>query len=403
MARKKASDKLPDELTQEAADKIGERDAELALQDYMQSIAPEGAKFYVYRIVAGRHRYIATHDGALTEEDILGEYGPGTYFIRANVAGKWVGNRRIDIEGRESGSDIPMQMVAGNGNGNADSLNQRIFLMMQDSANKQHETLIALIGAMAGKSGASFDPAALMGAMFTGVSAIQQLTPKTPGGLDLDGVTKIMDIAERFGGNGGGPKGTLETVIDAASKILPSILEVRSLGAGDTVSSYRYRNASECPGFNPCIDNLVICQNCGSHQGNHSNPPAKEPVRLPANTDKTETLDPRIQIQKDIKILWERLTKAAHKEMDPEGLAASLMDLEELDDMAAGAIIQSAYQAATFEEWQKQTSAIADSIRPWFELFYKAVKELTKEGGTDAATSDDSPGNAGNAGHAKAD
>ena len=321
----------------------------------------------MYRIEGGRQRWVCSLDSvaSMPEEEILEKFGPGRYLIRAKGKGnnKWVASQVFEIEGpNPSGQAI---QIAPNQDA---SLMDKLMLMQAEHANKTHDILIALISNM-GKGGSSFDPAALMGAMFTGVTAINQLTPKSAStGMDLDGITKIMDIAERFNGNGGGAKGTLETVIDAASKILPSILEARMLNAA--------------PSEAEAITN--------------------QPVQIPAQS-KTEDIDLRIQLQRDIKILWERLTKAAQKTMDPEGLVASLMDLEELDDLAAGAIIQSAYQAATFEEWQKQTGAIADNIRPWFELFYKAVKELTREGGTDVATSDDTPGQSGNTGHSKAD
>lgn len=322
----------------------------------------------MYRIEGGRQRWVCSLDSvaAMPEEEILEKFGPGRYLIRARGKnGKgWVASQVFEIEGTQRNVDV---IAAPNLDG---SLMDKLMLMQQEHANKTHDILIALISNM-GKGGSSFDPAALMGAMFTGVTAINQLTPKpTSTGMDLDGITKIMDIAERFNGNGGGPKGTLETVIDAASKILPSIIEARMLGAGAV--------PEDVP-----------------------NPP--ERVELPAQTDKTETIDPRRQLQHDIKILWERLTKAAHKDMDPAGLGASLMDLEELDDHAAGAIIQSIEHTANFEEWQKQTGAIADEVKPWFERFYQAVKEMTKEEQTHVETSHDQTGQSGDAGHVKAD
>src|SRR6267142_1543486 len=217
--------KADSEKTEEIFDDLLKRDGAVALADYMASFAPQGARFYVYRIVAGRHRYVATHDGAMTEEDILESYGPGTFLIRANIAGKWMGSRRVDIEGRQQAPDgSSVQTMTPDGSSR--EMFQIQMQMMQEQAQRTHEMMLAMIANM-GKGGSSTDPALIMTSMITGLESMKRLSGGN--GDELDRVSKILEIAEKIGGNGGGPKSTMETLLDAAKEILPGIMAARGI------------------------------------------------------------------------------------------------------------------------------------------------------------------------------
>lgn len=355
-------------ITEETVPVEDRSKSDLDLAEYMDGIGTASREIKIFRIVGARQKWVATVDDPklINEEAILEQYGPGRYLIRAKDSdGKWLPSKIFEIEGPEA---VPSQNPPAHYQLQGTENMSDMLMMMQQSSKEmmqmfmamQQQTTQIIVAALGnGSKGGS------VAELVQGLAGLKALEPK-PQGDDLERLKNIMEIAEHFGGNGGGPKGTVEALIDGAAKILPSIMEARMLAAG-----------------NPPED----VQTHSIQTGQPLTPEEKQ--RQLEDGQRRE----RYQLQEAIKLHWTRLTKAAQKDMDPEGLAGSFLDLEELDDLAASAILQSVLQAATFDEWLKVTGPITDDVKPWMEKFYNAVRELTKEeGGTDASTSTDTQG-----------
>ncbi len=317
------------------------------LTEFMKGFGADAVDIKIYRVVGGRQKWVTTVSDpkAITEEELIDAYGPGRYLIRAkDKNGKWLPSRSFEIEGATAQPNGPGPGFAY-ASQNMDGM-ERIFAVMQESSQRTHEMLLAMITNMGRGNASTFDPTAAMTAMITGLASIKQLTAGTVEKDPLDQVSKILEIAERVGGNGG-PKGTLESVLDMAKDALPMILKARGLmpAAADL---------EEIP-----------------------TPPEKiVPVALPA--PKVEASQLAVSPD-EVRALWLKIEKAARLDMDPDGLAASILDFEQLGDIAAAVIVETIASSENVVEWWKKTGPVPDAIRGWFERFYFAVRELVKE------------------------
>lgn len=335
--KKPRTKKIITEEVVETAEGPGEAERS-ELDDYLEGVS-EAAEIKIYRVIGSKQKWIenVTSVESVREENLLESYGPGRYLIRPkkpNGRG-WMPSRTVEIEGNMP-REAPVQYLPPPDNGN-----ERLFLMMQESAQRTHEMMLAMISSMGGGNRVpAADPSMIVTSMISGMASLKQM--QGGGGDEIDRITKIIELSERIGGDRG-PKGTVEQIIDMAKDVLPAIMAARSMRP----EPVQVREAEPI--------------------SSGSNPPPAEPPKAIAAV-------PGDPLKDEVLKLWLKLEAAARASQDADGWALSLFDLDEIGDKAASVLIDSILAAASFEDWQKGTGAIDSGSVKWFNGLFDAVK-----------------------------
>ncbi len=282
-------------------------------------------------------------------DDYLIRMKPGTYRLTALKSNGTIVARRTIRIGETAGNTQP-EVLAYPPNDSSDMF-EKIFLMMQNQNNQtlqmfmqSQQTMTAIItAALTNKNQGGMDPVSIVTAMTTGMASMKQLSGGD-GDDGLDKVDKILSIAEKLGERGNPPaKGVGDRLLDMASETLPLLLTMGARGGNNG---------------KPPVEPKTIAS------GDNPNPPKK------AETD---------TLKLEISLHWNRILLAARKDKDPERVAISLIDLEELEDRSATVILDSVFKAKTLEEWEQQVGGIELALMPWFERFWKATRDMMPE------------------------
>ncbi len=312
--------------------------------DFLEGLTGNTRIIKLFRIggPGSRQKWLANYEdtSALTEEQILENFGPGRYLVRARTVNDkgWLPGRLFEIEGPPRPEVLQPQSMDNTG------FMERLFAVMHESQQRTHELLVAMLGRPAAAT--TTDPTTVVTAMIAGMGSLKQLTAGPSD--DLDKVAKIIEIADKLGGNSNQPKDVTAMIFDMAKDVVPALI----------------------------ASSRAIAPLLPPETPRAETPPAKvEPAKVETPAAPT----PEVQLQMKVRDLWQKVNASAQRNDDPEELAATIGDLAELlDDEAAEVLLVSIDKSENFDAWKK-VIAIAPPFEGWFSKFFEAVKTSMKE------------------------
>jgi hypothetical protein len=328
-------------------DKKQEKD-DFAIEEWLNSITDDGVKIRILREKEdGAYAWVTSKKkSAITDEFLLG-LGEGKYRIQAlRSNGTIITVRTIEIdENPEKDPAVPVIDTDKPLLAVMQQSNSQLFQMLLAQMNATSQIVVA---ALTGNK-SSGDPAQLLNAITGAMTNMKTLA----GGDELDKIDKVLTIADRIGGNGGGSKSAVDHLMEMGKEILPMIM------AGNAPRAL--------PPARP-------------------NPPAPAPAEVPPGSlsggSATVEGEPgaapsAAELQIQISQLLAKLYAGADRNLEAHNVACMLLELEDLGDPAAAVIVETSIQTP-FEEWAKRIG-LEESRRPWFEKLFTTIKELTKE------------------------